>query len=75
MWKSVVSRPRPLSFDAFGSLVAKRMPSAGRPEASAMKRILVATTKSEISDVRLPVEVTSEASGAFGLRMSMFNRS
>ena len=40
--KSVVSRPRPLSFDAFGSFVANRMPIAGRLAASGRIRIFVA---------------------------------
>ena len=73
--KSVVSRPRPLSLDALGSLVAKRMLKAGRPGVSDNIRIFMPTTASETSWVLLPVAVTSDASGALGSREVMFNRS
>ena len=39
--KSVVSRPRPLSLLAFGSLVQKRTAIAGRPAVSVMNRTFV----------------------------------
>ena len=39
--KSVVSRPRPLSFEAFGSFVAKRRPNDGRDMPSETSRTFV----------------------------------
>ena len=62
--KSVVSRPSPLSLDAFGSLVAKRRPNAGRDAVSAAIRILVPMTMSSTLDVVSPVAVTMPDNGA-----------
>ena len=63
--------PRPLSFEAFGSFVAKRMANAGYPTFSPTSRILVAITKSPTSCVESPVAVTRLASGAAGLRLEI----
>ena len=62
--KSIVSRPMPLSFEAFGSLVASRRLNAGRPSCSLSTCTFVATTKSSTSEVESPVAVTIDASGA-----------
>ena len=62
--KSVVSWPRPDSFDAFGRRVAKRRPMAGRPGPSLSRRSLVAITKSSTADVLLPVNDSTPESGA-----------
>ena len=71
--KSVVSRPRPLSLPAFGSLVANRKPNAGRDPVSPAIRILVPTIKSSASVVEEPVAVTTSDSGA-GRRLVMDSR-
>ncbi|MNC94445.1 hypothetical protein D3C83_112990 [compost metagenome] len=62
--KSVVSRPMPLSLDAFGSFVAKRNPIAGCATPSGTRRIFVPMTKSSTLDVESPVAVTIDDSGA-----------
>ena len=71
--KSVVSSPMPLSFDAFGSLVARRRPNAGRPSRSLSTRTFVAMTRSSTLDVESPVAVTSGDNGA-GLRSVIARR-
>ena len=73
--KSVVSSPRPLSFVAFGSFVAKRTPIAGRPVDSDSSRIFVAMIVSSNECVLSPVTVSSDASGAPGLRLVMLSES
>jgi hypothetical protein len=47
------------------------MPTAGRESVSDRIRILVAITALDTSCVLSPVTVSSEASGAFGLRLVM----
>ena len=61
----------PFSFEALGSLVANRMPMAGREAVSDSTRIFVASTALEMSCVLSPVTVKSPAFGAFGLRLVM----
>ena len=62
--KSVVSRPRPLSLLAFGSLVQKRTAIAGRPAVSFMNRTFVPMVMSSKSPVVSPVTVSIDDSGA-----------
>ena len=71
--KSVVSRPRPLSLPALGSLVAKRKPKAGRDVPSDARRILAPISRSSASVVDEPVAVSRSDSGA-RRRLVMFNR-
>ena len=54
----------PLSFEAFGSLVAKRRPKDGRDAVSPAMRTLVPMTMSSTLDVESPVAVTMSDSGA-----------
>jgi len=72
--KSVVSVPSPLSFEAFGSFVAKRKPNAGRRTVSVASLIFVPITMSSTSCVVFPVTVSAEASGAALLRFAIVSR-
>ena len=67
----MVSRPIPLSFDAFGSLVANRSPNDGRLGVSPAMRTFVPMTMSSTLEVVSPVAVTMPDSGA-GSRAVMF---